>query len=852
MKNLLIVILIAIVMPSFAQQELLQKKVSLSLKNQTLEQAIEELKKSTGFNFSYSSNFLPFQKLSIEIKEKSLEETLNKLFEGTNLSYQVMGNQIVISRKKGKATISGYIKDAESGEALIGAAVYDPYSFQGVVTNNYGFYSLTIPDTLDAIAVSFVGYEKVLKKVSDNNHLNFSLRSSNTLNAIEIVSEQALEESAANHAFTIPIQQAKSVPVIMGESDVLKVIQMMPGVTSGVEGLSSIIVRGGSSDQNLVLMDDIPVYNASHLFDIFSIFNPDAINHVRMIKGGFPSRYGGRLSSVMDIHLKEGNMYKFKGEGNIGLLSSRFAFEGPIVKDKGSFIVSARRSYLDYIINSRFVKTKEFEFDRASYVFYDINLKANYRISKKDRIFLSSYWGDDKASIFEEQNSMESKESFEMKNSWGNRINSFRWNRELGAKIFSNLIISHSHFRFSESYTANINASSDPFSGPFNMQVSNTTLSNIDDKGIKYMVDYFASSKHHIKFGASYNLQDFNPGRKSFEIIRNDIQELESLTNTPITAGQAIAFIEDDIKIGEKVNLNLGLHTSYFFVDGIHYPSFQPRAALHYKLSETTGLRASFSSMNQPIHQLRNSQGFIPIDLWMPVTKRVMPQLANQATFAIEQKLPFNLDGAIEGYYKDMKNLIEYKEGSNSTEMVDWQDQITTGRGWSYGAEVFLLKKVGKTKGWISYTLSWSMRQFEELNIGKPFYSPFDRRNDFKITLSHSFTKQLEISSNWVYATGNPVSIPESKYIDNWGNEILYFSARNNFRLRDSHRLDLSIIYKFKPYKSFEHSVIFSVYNVYNRANPMSVYLDTSSEKITLKQVSFLPIMPAINYSFKF
>ncbi|MBL4703485.1 MAG: TonB-dependent receptor plug domain-containing protein, partial [Flavobacteriales bacterium] len=628
----------------------------------------------------------------------------------------------------------------------------------------------------------------------------------------------------------------------------------------GSEGTSGLYVRGGGPDQNLILLDGVPIYNASHLFGFFSVFNADAINSVKLIKGGFPARYGGRLSSVIDIKMKEGNMKEFHGEGSIGLISSKLTLEGPIKKDKTSFLISGRRTYIDLLARPLIKSIGEGV--TAGYYFYDLNAKVNHKFSDKDRLYVSAYMGDDKAytNISESWTNGGSNYSYteEAQLKWGNLITAVRWNHMVSNKIFMNTTLRYSKYRFlvgadeTNSETTGGTTNTNSFSYAYK--------SGIEDWSGKVDFDWVPNPNHFVRFGAGDIYHTFTPGVNQYQVTESNASAIDTTFGADKEfAHELFAYIEDEIKIGERLKGNAGLHFSGFLVGSKNYWSLQPRINGRYLLNDVSSIKASYASMTQFMHLLTNAGIGLPTDLWLPATERVKPQTAHQWAAGYARTFKKKYEVSVEGYYKIMNNLIEYKDGASffSTEQ-DWQDKIEVGRGWSYGGELLIEKKIGKTTGWIGYTLAWTNRQFENLNFGEVFPYRYDRRHDIGAALTHEFNDRVSVGVVWVYGTGNAVTLGLERYQSvygtqfGWGGEIEHIESRNNYRMPAYHRLDVSVNLK-KEMKWGERTWSFGVYNVYSRQNPFYLafgYDDTGNRK--LYQYSLFPFIPSFNYAFKF
>ena len=744
-------------------------------------------------------------------------------------------------------TISGYIEDASSGESLIGVNVYSKSLSVGTTTNNFGFYSLTVPEGEFDINFSFIGYSDYTKNLSIKTDLELNTRlvlSSEIIKEVILTDQISNVEQTQTSVISVPVIQIKSMPALLGEIDVLKSIQLLPGVQSGSEGSSGFYVRGGGPDQNLILLDGVPVYNASHLFGFFSVFNIDAIKNVKLTKGGFPARFGGRLSSVLEIDMKEGNMKEFKGEGSIGLISSKLALEGPIVKDKASFMISGRRTYADLLLNL-FQPSPD---ATGGYYFYDLNAKLNYKISNRDRIYLSGYFGDD---IFGLNFNESGDDEFIFGLGWGNKTTAFRWNHVFNNKLFSNTTLTYSRYSFDIDQGFSSSDSNFEFS----------YISGLRDFGAKIDFEYSLNPNHSFKFGYSHTYHDFFPGELSldFNYDETDIDTVFQFSDD-LQAHDLFLYVEDEIKVNERLKMNLGTHLALFSIKDSTYLKLQPRFSARYLINEKWSLKASYAEMQQNLHLLTNSSVGLPTDIWVPATDSVKPQQSKQFALSINTNfLDGILEASIEGYYKKMDDLVSYKEGSSFWDAQSWESSVETGgEGKSYGLELFFQKKKGKTTGWIGYTLSWTYRRFNNINFGDWYSYKYDRRHDISIVLSHKFSDKIDIGATWVYGTGNAITFPQATY---WSypsgpqgqyiQTLDYYGERNSTRMNPYHRFDLGVNFH-KQKKNYERTISLSIYNLYNRKNPFFVYLDEEPDQTVARQVSLFPIIPTLTYNIRF
>ncbi len=775
-----------------------------------------------------------------------------------------------------KFTISGYVEDSDSGEKLLGVNIYDANSGSGTVSNTYGFYSLTLPKDSIILSISYVGYDtRYYKAYLDKDiSMNFKMGSDVALEEVVVVGEkfEKIEEETRMSTVGVPIETIKSIPALLGETDVLKVLQLLPGVQSGGEGQSGLYVRGGSPDQNLILLDGVPVYNASHLFGFFSVFNADAVKDVTLTKGGFPARYGGRLSSVIEINMKEGDKDDWHGTGSIGLIASKLTIEGPIVKDKTSLLLSGRRTYID-VLARPLIKAQSEGQSEAGYFFDDINAKINHKFSEKDRLFLSLYTGRDKFGLTERYdfNGNENKTGFGLQ--WGNLTGSMRWNHLWSNKLFSNATLTYSKYKFTTS--ALDEYSFDTYDSEFSLDYD----AGIEDVGAKIDFDWVPNPNHFIRFGGSVVAHDFNPGL--FNIFssekENDVEVFKIdtvLGQKEVYATELAVYVEDDMKIGERLKANVGIHVSGFNVRGKNYASFQPRIGLRYLLDSGLAIKASYSQMRQYIQLLTNEGIGLPTDLWLPSTDKVLPQDSWQAAIGVAKTVKKDYEVSFEAYYKEMSNLTAYKEGSSFFQLGPWEDRITQGSGTSYGGEFLVQKKKGRLTGWVGYTLSWSFRQFPGLNLGREFPFKYDRRHDISVVGTYKINERISVAGTWVYGTGNAVTLANSVYNGDYSpveliqqgeipvtagqnffgpNRLEFYNDRNDFRMRAYHRLDVGVTFT-KQKKRYKRTWAFGAYNTYNRKNPFFIFVgsDPQTDKNVLKQASLFPVIPYFSWKFEF
>jgi outer membrane receptor for ferrienterochelin and colicin len=794
-------------------------------------------------------------------------------------------------------TISGYVREAGSQEALIGVNVYRSGSDTGgatvgTQTNTYGFYSITLPaqDSLQLI-YSMVGYTTQQQTITARKSQVVSvLLSSGTLLREVVVksgrADERVSDSPQMSQIDVPVSQIKKIPALLGEKDVLKVLQLMPGVQKGSEGQSGIYVRGGGPDQNLIVLDDAVVYNASHLFGFFSVFNGDALKSVELTKGGFPARFGGRLSSVIDLNMKDGNREKLHGEGGIGLVASRLTLEGPLTKKKAgpgstSFLVSARRTYLD-VLAAPFIAAASDGNTGAGYFFYDLNAKLNTELGPRDKLYLSGYFGRDKFHATNESDNGQSR--LETGLGWGNATGTLRWNHLFSDKVFGNASLIFSNYDFlitgSQKQTSRSNV----------IESSLRYQSGIRDLGLKYDLDIYPNPQHSLRVGVQATAHRFTPS--AIVINNSDISENRTEVEA-IDVTEAGLYAEDTWKPNARWRINGGLRLSAFLHKNVTYLRPEPRLSVAYMLKPDLSLKASYALMNQYVHLLSNTGIGLPTDLWVPTTDRIAPQQSQQWAVGMAKDFPNQgLTLTVEGYYKRMSNIINYREGASflliedptNADRIRWEDNVTAGRGWSYGLEVLLQKKVGRFSGWLGYTWSQTQWQFAELNGGQPFFPRYDRRHDASVVGIYELSPRITLSATWVYGTGQALTLPQARYTaypDNagssqffytgpgarvpllsqlfgYGREVNDYGPKNSFRAEAYHRFDVSIQFHKKMRRGHERTWEFSAYNAYNRRNPffynfITLYdAPTNTSTTSLTRFSVFPIVPAVSYNFKF
>ncbi|MEE9429467.1 MAG: TonB-dependent receptor [Melioribacteraceae bacterium] len=756
------------------------------------------------------------------------------------------------SQQSKTSTISGFIYDANTGETMIGTNIFVPQISKGTSSNVYGFYSITIPNGKYNIEVSYVGYEKKIISVDLIKSLKIDIKISGTPFNLEevVVQDKKADDNikSTNMGTTeLAIKEIEKVPVLFGEKDILKTIQLLPGISSAGEGASGFIVRGGSSDQNLIILDEAPVYNPSHLLGFFSVFNSDAIKNVKVIKGISGPEYGGRLSSVLDITMKDGNKKDYTFAGGIGLISSRLTVEGPIVEDKGSLILSGRRTYLDLF----FPLLGNEQLGNSSLYFYDLNGKLNYLLGENDRIFLSAYTGRD---VF----SFDNKFGFD----WGNTTATFRWNHIFSDKLFSNTTFIYSDYNYDLSIQTKDNA----------VVVS----SGIEDMNFKEDLQYYFNTHNTFIFGLNTIYHTFRPG----EINAEGSIGINSKKVDDSFAIEGGIYFGHEWKVSDLFKINYGLRLTNLTLFGpadVHdfddngdvtktqtydnaeiiksYNNFEPRISANYLLDETSSLKIGYARNTQNIHLLSTSTTSTPLDIWQPSTSLIKPEVSDLVSIGYFKNFDNNMyQTSIEFYYKDMQNLIEYKDGADIFLNDFIESQLVFGKGRSYGMELLVKKKSGKFSGWLGYTLSTTKRQFDNINNGKEFSDRYDRTHDFSIVGIYDLDNNWSLSANWIYYTGDAATFPSGKYeVDGMITNL--YTERNGHRMPDYHRLDLGATYYFTRSQTEEMSLTFSLYNAYGRENAYSISFEKSEIDPNITQavkLALFSFVPSLTFNFRF
>ncbi len=772
------------------------------------------------------------------------------MFKKYFLVFLLLQSSFLALAQNEKYTISGNIKDQKTAESIIGALLkIKELEKVSTTSNEYGFYSITLPKGIYTLIVTKSGYTMYEQNIELNqgvkNDIQLTASAKNQLQSIK-VSAQRKDKNVTQAQMGVEkldMAQINKVPVLFGEKDVLKTIQLIPGIKSAGEGNAGFYVRGGGSDQNLILLDESPVYNASHLLGFFSTFNSDAIKDVSVYKGGMPSQYGGRLSSVLDIKMNDGNAKKYHIGGGIGLISSKLYVEGPIVKDKGSFLVTGRRTYADV-----FLKLSDKFKDNKLY-FYDLNMKANYKIDNNNRVYLSGYFGRDILGV---------GSNFGI--DWGNSTGTLRWNHTVNSKLFSNTSAIFSNY----SYAIKANFDNNEF----------TVTSRIRDYNLKQEWQYFPNPKHKIKFGANVIHHTIVPGQITTNgtFTPPTLQDRYALENAVYASNEWSASSKLNIIYGLRATSFTALGEGDFYIydaagnvtstthcdknENVQtYIRFEPRLSASYILNTQSSIKASYARNTQNLHLISNSTSTTPTDLWIASSKNIKPEISDQVSLGYFRNFKDNnYEFSVEGYYKDMQNQIDYRNGANTQANDKIEGELLTGIGRAYGAEFFLKKKYGRFNGWLGYTISKTERKINGINDNNWYNAKQDKTHDVSIVGIYELTPKWTLSGTWIYNTGNAVTFPSGKYyIDNQVNFL--YSERNGYRMPANHRLDLGATYSKVFENGRESSWSFSLYNAYGRQNAYIITFKddpNDASKTIAEQTSLFRWIPSISYNFKF
>jgi outer membrane cobalamin receptor len=768
-----------------------------------------------------------------------------------------------------QVSVSGYVSDRTSNERLIGATIYDALSGKGTTTNAFGFFSLKTEQGKSLeLAVSYVGYKpaQCMLVSTTDTLIHLYLIPGKELGEVTVKAQNNRISNSDMGMVSLPMKLIEKLPALGGEVDLIKAMQLLPGVKSGNEGTSGLYVRGGSPDQNLVMIDDVPLYYVNHLGGFVSIFNPDIINHVNLVKGSFPARYGSRLSSVVDVRMKDGNMKTRQGNATIGMITSKVSIEGPIKVDTSSYVLSVRRFMYD-ILMVPFTKIIQ-KGASLGYTFYDINGKFNHIFSESDRIYFSVYNGRDKVQARMKNRKAAGK--FNNSYDWGNLATSMRWNHVYGPRLFSNVTASFTqyHYDIDDRFEMSETETSKALSTRYHFR------SQITDVALKADFDQTLSSNYHIRYGAGGTYHSFLPSQSYLKKEDNALKSDSTFGIGRLAAVETFAYIENQLQVSEHIHANLGLRYTNYWVEQKGFHNLEPRATISAQLPKGYALKAGYTRMAQYVHLLSGNGVGMQADYWVPATKKLVPSTAHQVGITVEQKVPqSHYSWSIEPYWKRMNNLITFREGiANLQNTADWESRVeANGVGDSYGIELFLQWEKGPNSGWAGYTLSKTTRQFPNINAGQSYPFRYDRRHDISLVYTRQIRDNIDFSATWVFGTGNAFTLATGHHLaiqedGSWERnyeDILItgevYSTKNAYRMRPYHRMDVGLNIR-KMREKGERVWNFSIYNLYNRQNPYFYYWDTprTAEGSTtisgmkLFQYSYFPVMPSVSYSFRF
>lgn len=867
-------LLLVVFLDSFGlcAQDVSNTKIKLSKTTETLEQFLTDFEANSSFVFSYSNKINLEKVLSFPSKEISIFQFLEVLSDSCSLDYSIANQKVILEPRNSRGYIVyGHLSSKESGEWLIGASVVDMKSMDVANTNSYGFYSIKVFGGVGAeIGFSHLGYNAIIKRFNVNRDtlINIQLENNTLLDEVSVVSDRNL--SVANSqmsAISLNSTQVQKVPAFLGEADLVKTLQLLPGIHSGSEGFSGLNVRGGGNEQNLILLDDVPLYGITHLLGMFSVFNSDAINQVTVLKGGFPARYGGRASSVIDLKMREGNDKRLNGIASIGLSSAKIGFDGPAIKGKSTFSLAVRRTFQDNVdIKIPFLSSADWNF-----YFYDVYFKYNHTFSPKSRLFGSFFTSYDKFDtkynrqqfVLNSDNSTSFGVYDSNKAAWGNVCGSIRWNYLLKSNLFCNSQLAFTQFRY------RFNVEEYKVTGGNYTASQKNYFSGVTDGIAKVDFDYSPSTTHSIKFGGNYTMHFFQPGVELRKQLLESKASIDTVFGGQVIHGNEIhVYVEDDIVVSRRVKLNCGIRILGYVTPAKVYFSPEPRLSFRYLPYSKFAIKAAYSRTSQFVHLVNSSLISLPTDLWFPVTRDIKPLLSNLYSIGYEWEVFKHTSFSAEGYYKSLKNVLDVKDGSGIFGMSpNLTDQLTSGNGWSYGIEFLMQIKSGKLTGWLGYTLSKTMHRFNEINKGIAFPARFDRKHDASLSLSYNLLEGIELGANWVFGTGNAITLPTQQYFSpamptSYGSKaanqsLEMIGSRNSYRMPNYHRLDLSVSFSKKK-KWGERIWSLGVYNAYGRQNPFFLYFkdgDKTSEAPSqqLMQYSIFPIpLPYIRLTAKF
>lgn len=839
-----------------AQQD---KSITLSANKKPLAQVLTELTEKYQLYFVYSPNQVnPEMNITVELNNVPLETALRKILHNTGISYSISGSQIVLYRDPNQRySISGRIREKGTGELLIGVIVSTNPVRAGAVSNEYGFYSISLPADTYTVQFNYLGFKPLAKTmyIDQSADMDIELEAASKLDEV-VVTDDAVKKEVSLNTIEVPLKEITQVPMVLGEKDVLKYVMLMPGLQKGNEGNSYMYVRGGGPDQNLILIDDAIIYNAYHYLGLSSLFTGSELRNAELIKGGFSSKYGGRLSSVVNMSIRDGNREQVGAEASLGVISSKLMIEGPIVKNKSSFFISARRSYIDKVSKALVSSSDQ----QLNYSFYDLHAKLSTDIGSHDRLMISGYMGHDR--LITDPGVPAEDDGI----NWGNRAATLRWNHQYSGKLFSNTSLVYSYYKSRVAFSGSSSSGGTSYSA---------LESEINDYTLKHDLDYIFSGFQRIKAGVGYTLHYFKPVTSYKEIVMTT--PVSVIKNDGYDANEAFAYVEYKIKPVEQLEIIPGVRMSHY-TNKVSYTRAEPRLNIIYKLKRNWSVNAAYDLMNQYVHLISTFSGFgFPSDIWTSSDNLLKPQRGQVFSGGIYKNniLNTNFSFAVEGYYKYISNMAVMKDGASFFQLLpvsgtqqaqveNWNELLTPGNCTSYGTEMQLKKDGKRFSGWISYTLAKTTIQADGVNRGKEYPATYDRRHDLGIFLSYRTARHFVFSANWVYGTGNAISMPAGEFFVSKEDfpgyaqmlmKMYDYEGKNSYRMKPYHRLDLSVQFKHLIVKRIQSTIELSVYNVYNRANPFFYQItnqneDSNSPRV-IKQTSLFPIMPSLSWTIK-
>ena len=871
-------------------QSMLDQPVSISFAHQPLEQALYKLMDETDASLLFNNRILPQKDIHFTFTQAPLSQVLDVLLADTNLDYADQAGWIVIRLKppspvQQEYVVSGYIEEEESGERLAEATIYEPGSQRGVHSNEYGFFSLRIPEQASMLEISYLGYRSEVlevKGLQQDTQLLITLKPDLTLNEVVVTAADSslLRRMRSFSADELSPGQGASLPRLAGEFDLMRMVHLLPGVQTGADGVGGIFVRGGDAGHNLVLVDGVPIYNVNHAGGLLSVFNTQTVKSVRLLKGAFPARYGGRLSSVLDVRTRDGNKEYWEGQASVGLISSNVTLEGPVVRGQSSVLLSGRGSLLNLYLQPlmRNFKADLGEAGSTSYGFFDVTAKFSHTFSDQDKLYFSFYQGSDtydnygsRDQLFSldagtgEQLGFRQKSTYRDRMTWGNQAWSLRWNHLISPELFLNTTLTHSKMnvdlRYEDRDTLQLLR---PGASLYIDGLVGAYHSSIRDAGALFDFHWLPDHRHQIRFGAHLKRGRLEPGILRYNEEAADREFATQMQRRSYVTQETNFYAENTQEVSPALLLNYGLYLAHFRSGRQTYWSLQPRLSANWVLNDRWMLRSSFGKNTQFIHLLSNNTLGLPTDLWVPSTPDIAPQQAWQATLGADVSFGKGWSMSVEGYYKAMDELLNFTEGV--TFASNWEHNVTQGSGTAYGIDVMLRKQRGRTQGWLSYSLAWSNRQFGRINFGEVYPFTYDRRHDVKLVVLQELGNRWDVSASWVFGTGLAFSLPQEQFAVTFPGvpglpvDGIAYGDKNGFRLPYYHRLDVGVNYRFFGKNGLEHRLKGGVYNVYNRRNPLYYRFDNSlvvtdnqlQERKEFVGVHLLPVLPSVSYSLHF